>query len=103
MKLQGSNDSIVVRMTAIYQWFFHLSFESQFTSLVLLLDKRHVSNKYLFLNLESQGMNQCWGSGSGSGRIWCLWDTRIRENTGSGSIIHKKTLVILIFSLYKIV
>ena len=39
---------------------------------------------------------------SGSCRIRSFWVTRIRENTEAGSFIHKRTPVILIFSLYKI-
>ena len=55
----------------------------------------------------SYSLTQCCGSGSGSGRIRSFWVTRIRilENTRSrsGSFIHKKTPVIQIFSLNKIV
>ena len=46
---------------------------------------------------------QCCGSGSGSDRIRSFWVTRIRENTGSGFFIYKKSPVIQIFQLNKIV
>ena len=50
-------------------------------------------------------VKQCCGSGSGSGRIrsFGVLRIRIRENTGSRSFIHKKTPVIQIFSVSKIV
>ena len=66
----------------------------------LVLDKVTTSSPNSFLTLIwsdiiawTDILNQCCGSGSGSCRIRSFLVTRIRirENTGSGSCIHKKT------------